>query len=676
VAPELAGDEMSRSDASTRKSRSRSGGRTAAPGETPPPRRLAGILRPKGNLSRTELSLLGILALLPQLSIVLRIMALPGAENPWMGGLRAIGTVLNQMFSLTAVPSDQRAHILYLLFLPTCALLVALARLTLGIRVLGFRSILIAVGFHQSGILPSLLLIVVAVGTIVTVRPWLRRIRLPYYARVSVILCIVATTMVGALLAGPWMRSEVLWGVAYFPVIVLGMLAEGIAHTLDRDNIVTASWRAITTVVLAFIIALVCRVPALGDVLLQFPELVLSQIVAIILVAEFLDLRLFENWDMKVAGLALPQLLAREGAYRVAVVRNRLDTGIIGRLGRRTPAKERRRSVQPIVDALREAGHTVKVLEGDTTLLQELRRFLPPNPQTGEPGGIALNLSVGLQGNARTTHVPGMLEMSGIAYTGPTPQGHAAMQDGVVTRTLLQRAGVPVAHFRLMTSPKDRDKGLRYPLAVRPRYEPGARAQIVQDRDQLQSAVKAVLRKSRHEALVEEHVPGRRLHVALVGNDPLECLPLVELDPKNRRRICPARVDDVLAERIREYARAAFWACGCRDYARVDIRVGRLGQAAVVGVRSTGLLARGGSLARAAAEVGWSFPQLLSRIVEAARTRYLTGEIAKPLSLRPERRLRIDPLFEPRGAGARGRDARRRAGPPPEDPGAQIVPLP
>ena len=46
-----------------------------------------------------------------------------------------------------------------MLFLPLSALLIAVARLTFGIRVIGFRAILISVGFQESGIIPSLILI-------------------------------------------------------------------------------------------------------------------------------------------------------------------------------------------------------------------------------------------------------------------------------------------------------------------------------------------------------------------------------------------------------------------------------------------------------------------------------------------------------------------------------------
>ncbi len=589
------------------------------------------LVRPKGNLARADLSLLLVLAGLPLLLSLARILALPGAmDGTELGPLRAFGRALNANLSLHAVPPVAREHILYLLFLPTCALLIAVARLTFGIQVLGFRSILIAVGFQETGVLPSLGLIAVVVATIIVVRPLLRRIRLPYYARVSVILCIAALTMVAALLAGPWVRSEAVWSVAFFPVIVLGLLAEGIARTLDRDDALTASWRAATTILLACLIALVCQVRALRETVLQFPELVLTQIVAIILVSEYLDLRLFQDWISRLAGMAVPRLFSDDGAYRVAVVRNRWNTGIIGRLGRAGPKEQARR----------------RVLEGDMTLLRELSEFIPPHPRTGQPGGIVFNLAHGIQGNARSTHVPAMLEMSGIAYTGATPVGHALALDKAAAKALMQRAGVPTPAFCVMASERDEAQGLRFPLIVKPRYEPGYGLRIADDRQQLEDAVGTVIQRYRQEVIVEEYVAGREIRVGLLGNDAPECLPLVEVvDSGKREKICPAPIDEALAQRIRAAARATFGACGCRDYARIDLRLSESEEPWVLEIGSIGILEPGGSFALAAAQAGYGFGDLVCRIVEVARARYRSAE-----ALRPAR------------AGSRGRAEREARG--------------
>ncbi|MGH8222538.1 MAG: 7TM domain-containing protein, partial [Woeseiaceae bacterium] len=325
-----------------------------------------GYVRPKGNIPPTALLALLMLACVPLVMVLCRVLAFPGVEpiaTIGFDSLREFGQTLNESLSLAWVPAGERDTILYLLLLPTGALLIVLARLTFGLRVLGLRAILIGIGIQEAGLLPSLMLIAVVVGVIVAVRPSLRRIRLPMYARVAVVLSLAAMIMVGGLLVGPWVHSQAVWNVAFFPVIIVAMLAESIAKTLARDNVLTAVWRASWTILLALLIALIGQTTAVGEFVLRFPEILVSELVAIVLIAEFLDLRLLEEWPARLTRLVEGTRPWYTDKPRVAVVRNRWSTGVIGRLGNPAPAKYRKRSVQQVVDALRDLGFRVKVIE-------------------------------------------------------------------------------------------------------------------------------------------------------------------------------------------------------------------------------------------------------------------------------------------------------------------------
>src|SRR5262249_19695800 len=127
-------------------------------------------------------------------------------------------------------------------------------------------------------------------------------------------------------------------------------------------------------------------------------------------------------------------------------------------------------------------------------------------------------------------------------------------------------------------------------------------------------------RRHHQEALVEERVAGREIRVALLGNAPVKCLPLVEVR-KRGLKLCPARLDHDLEKRIRRLARRAFRACDCRDYAPVDFRLTRTGAVWLVEAAPLGALPDSGPFARPAAEAGYSYPQMLDRIVEPARAR-------------------------------------------------------
>jgi D-alanine-D-alanine ligase len=144
---------------------------------------------------------------------------------------------------------------------------------------------------------------------------------------------------------------------------------------------------------------------------------------------------------------------------KVAVLRNRSSEGIINRLGQPCPEVCGKRTVQRVIDGLAANGHTVACVEADKTMLAELERFMLPYPVSGRPAGIVFNMSYGIQGQARYTHVPAMLEMAGLPYTGACPLGHALSLDKVVAKRLMRDASIPTpASFRSSATPTSTSK--------------------------------------------------------------------------------------------------------------------------------------------------------------------------------------------------------------------------
>jgi D-alanine-D-alanine ligase len=584
----------------------------------------------KRNIGRAGIATLLVIALIPVVMAFARLLAYPdiqpAADVPGLGWLKSVGVLLNQSFTLEWIPPADRWDVLYLLLLPTATVIITLARLTFGLRVLGFRAILIAVGFQEIGPVASLALIATVSATTILVRPLMRRARLPLYARISVILGITAMVMVGALFVGPWMRSEVVWNMAFFPVIILAMLAEGVAKTLDRDNGLTAAWRLGWTLVLAVLIAAISQNPGLREFVLRFPEVMLTQMVVIVLISEFLDFRLLQDWPAHFTG-GIRAATRRE--RRLAVVRNRWNTGVIGRLGTLAPARHRSESIQRLIDALRDRSFCVSVFEGDMSLLRELQTFLPPDPRSGAPGGMVLNLAPGIQGRGCSAHLPAMLEMAGVPYTGPDPIAHARLLDRYALLSLLEQSGVPVPRCWLMSAASVVQDDLPYPLIVQPRYEPESARRIVRNARDLDEALQQIAGQSGQEVLIEEYFDSREIRVSILGNGNIECLPLLQVNAVGTRKRCPAPVDESLGERVRSCAARAYAAAGCRDYARIDVRLTASGEPRVVYVRCVGILARCGSFVTSAVAAGYSFGELLNRIVDEAWARY--GVVSTPV---------------------------------------------
>jgi D-alanine-D-alanine ligase len=325
---------------------------------------------------------------------------------------------------------------------------------------------------------------------------------------------------------------------------------------------------------------------------------------------------------------------------KVAVVQNRDHSGVINPFGQRCSEVYGETAIHNVLQALRQEGHEVLLCEGDKHLLSALDTFIPPDAR-GRPTGMAFNMAYGIQGECRYTHVPAMLEMAGVPYTGSSPLGHALALDKVITKNLIRLAGVPTPNHRVMRCVADRADGLRFPVVVKPRHESTSFGlQLAHGRQELANAVESILAAYQQDALVEEYVDGREICVALLGNERMEFLPLVEQDFGDRagrlvtwedkahkvafepKKVCPAPVEATLANTLREISLATFRACHCQDYARVDIRIDAEGNPFVLEINSMASLGSTGSYVLAARTAGYSFAALINRILDVSHERY------------------------------------------------------
>lgn len=324
---------------------------------------------------------------------------------------------------------------------------------------------------------------------------------------------------------------------------------------------------------------------------------------------------------------------------RVAVVWNYDRTGVINRFGQPSPEFDDRKAVESVVTALRGVGHEALLCEGDKGLLATLERFMPPDPQA-RPSGIVFNMANGIQGDCRDTHVPAMLEMAGVPYTGPSPLGHGLALDKVITKRLIRDLGVPTPNFRVMRRGTESTGDLRFPLIVKPCQQYiSLGLQLVHEPAQLRRAVEVIVAQYAQDALVEEYIEGREITVALLGNEECEVLPLVEHDFSGREthlftwedkhapmkappKMCPAQIGNRVATMLEEISVATFRACQCRDYARVDVRIDRSGQPFVLEINPNPSLGVCSSYVLAATTAGYNFSSLVNRILEVAHTRY------------------------------------------------------
>ena len=346
-----------------------------------------------------------------------------------------------------------------------------------------------------------------------------------------------------------------------------------------------------------------------------------------------------------------------ERAMRVAVLANRKYSVSIGD---QAPADalaeyDSDQTVESIMAALNQAGHEVFFLEADATLLDTIRETRPD---------ICFNIAEGLRGDARESHVPALLEMLEIPYTGSKVTTHAISLDKATTKQIWRDSGLPTAPFALFRHPDvELISGLEFPLFVKPVREGSGMGinerSLVHDERGLREQVTWVIETYHQPALAEGYLSGREFTVGLVGNmlppgarpisdfydaQGFHLFPVLEIDSRKGAvkgiynaqaksyaiesqeapgYLCPADIPEALADRLARLAVAGFDAIGGLDVGRVDFRLDGEGQPCLMEINTLpGLNPVLSDIVIAAGAGGVPYERLIGEILSQGLARY------------------------------------------------------
>jgi D-alanine-D-alanine ligase len=247
-------------------------------------------------------------------------------------------------------------------------------------------------------------------------------------------------------------------------------------------------------------------------------------------------------------------------------------------------------------------------------------------------------------------NVAAVLEMLGQPFTGTGPHGMTIRQDKVLTKKLLQFHGVPYPNYAIFDRHNIEFAGkMHFPLFVKPLRGDTSLgiegSSLVTEYAKLVERIDFIHTQLKEQALVEEYIEGREFYVGILGNDPAETLPVMELDfsslPAGAAKVFGRTYKDesspeyrfvnvVVATDLNPETRArisiagkeAAYALKVRDFARVDIRLAPTGTPVVVEVNANPYLERTSAFALAALQSGLGYKTLIGNIVETAWKRY------------------------------------------------------
>jgi D-alanine-D-alanine ligase len=303
---------------------------------------------------------------------------------------------------------------------------------------------------------------------------------------------------------------------------------------------------------------------------------------------------------------------------------------------------------EEVYNALGRIGYAPQyaVLEGDAASLAKLATSRT---------SLVFNLTESYAGDdTKDLHVAAFLELIGKPFTGCDARALHLGQDKVLAKKILRFHDVPTPDFTSVARGTKRiEHHLQYPLIVKPSREDGSigidTGSVVHDDKALRERVRYIHATFAGPALVERYVEGREIYVAILGNDPPEALPLVELDlsgvPDGVPRIAgtevkwwkgseiyrktppvyPKNLSRPLTRRIQKIAVGAFRSLGLRDYARVDLRVTESGDVFVIEVNPNPWLSSECEYFMAWKKTGRNYDELIARLVELAFERGSNG---------------------------------------------------
>ena len=225
-------------------------------------------------------------------------------------------------------------------------------------------------------------------------------------------------------------------------------------------------------------------------------------------------------------------------------------------------------------------GQGLLIFEGDCVVREQIDVVFPVlHGENGEDGAMQ-----------------GLLQLAGIPYVGPHISASAVSMDKTLTKLVADQAGVPHAAWQLVRSGDleyrmdaiiaQLEQCFQYPMFVKPA---GTGSSVGVSKVATAEGLRAALLcagKYDSKILVEEFIHGREVEVAVLGNDSPVASICGEIDSgaefydydakyvtDTSTAYIPARIEETVAEQVREAAVRIYSAIGCQGLSRVDFFV-------------------------------------------------------------------------------------------------------
>jgi D-alanine-D-alanine ligase len=246
-------------------------------------------------------------------------------------------------------------------------------------------------------------------------------------------------------------------------------------------------------------------------------------------------------------------------------------------------------------------------------------------------------------------HVPSLLEMVGIPYTGSGPQCLAYCYDKSLVRGIAREMEIPVPEA-FFIKPEDATFELpfSFPVIVKPNFGDSSfgitQRSVANNFEELVNAISEIRENFGYDKpiLVEEFLPGKDLSVGVIGNPPesYTVLPIIMADysslPESLPRICGYEskwlpdtpywnIKSIAADLPEDIEKFVIECClklserlECKDYCRFDWRLDANSAPKLLEVNPNSGWCWDGHLAKMAELAGISYSEMLRMILQAS----------------------------------------------------------
>lgn len=190
--------------------------------------------------------------------------------------------------------------VLVLLF-PIVTALIAASRHLIGLRGFGiFTPAIVAVGFLATGLTAGFILFFTIITVATGARMIIRRLKLAYLPRTSLLLWVVSLTVLVLLLLSPYLNLQDLAKLSIFPILLMVLLAETFIEVQSKRSRAEAIEMTLETLLLAVFSYFIMNLEIVQKLVITNPELTLIAVAVFnIFLGKFDGLRLMEYWRFR-----------------------------------------------------------------------------------------------------------------------------------------------------------------------------------------------------------------------------------------------------------------------------------------------------------------------------------------------------------------------------------------